>query len=272
MTWIIENEAFAGGDILLPALKALKKDIILWDDTFWNTEEYKSFPKDFIFHGSLGNVAKLEKKFPLHPGLTYNEVNFSYSGIDEYYHEYLLNKDCIFTFISEVLSKPDLLKELKTEKIFARPDSPFKEFSGRVLPSKNLTPAHFDYGFYHDDINLPIVLAPFKSIEKEFRFICVGNRIVTGCDYVADGRKGGRTVIPEDNEPAFIFAKKIADEEKIRAAAYVIDVCISNGNFYLVEINPFSGADLYHCDAKIIIESIEDYVAKEKQVISSFFR
>ena len=67
MTWIIENEAFADGDILLPALKELKKDIILWDDNFWNTEEYKSFPDDWIFHGSLGNVAKLEKKFPFHP-------------------------------------------------------------------------------------------------------------------------------------------------------------------------------------------------------------
>ena len=265
MTWIIENEAFAGGDILLPALKALNKDVILWDDNFWNTEEYKSFPKDFIFHGSLGNLDKLWNKFPFHPGLTYNEVNFSYSSIDEYFHDYLLNKDCIFTFISEVLSKPDLLKELKTEKIFARPDSPFKEFSGRVLPSKNLTSAHFDYGFYHDDINLPIVLAPFKPIEKEFRFICVGNRIVTGCEYVADGRKGGRTVISGDKEPAFIFAQKIADEEKIRATAYVIDVCISNGNFYLVEINPFSGADLYHCDAKIIIESIEEHIRKEKE-------
>ena len=29
MTWIIENEAFANGDILLPVLKSLGKDYIL---------------------------------------------------------------------------------------------------------------------------------------------------------------------------------------------------------------------------------------------------
>ena len=76
MTWIIENEAFAGGDILLPALKALNKDVILWDDNFWNTEEFKSFPKDFIFHGSLGNLDKLWNKFPfLYHRSNQDEVN-----------------------------------------------------------------------------------------------------------------------------------------------------------------------------------------------------
>lgn len=265
MTWIIENEAFSDGDILLPVLRELGKDIILWDDNFWNTEEYKSFPKDFIFHGSLGNVAKLWKKFPFYSSLTFNQVFFSYSTIDEYFHKYLLNKDCLFTTISEVINKPDLLQNLKSEKLFARPDSPLKEFSGRVIPSQNLTPAHFDYGFYHEDINLPIILAPLKAIEKEYRFICVANQIVTGCEYIADGRKGGRTISSEEKEPAFLFAQKIADEEKIREIAYVIDVCSSNGLLYLVEINPFSGADLYNCDAKIIIESIEDYVKKEKE-------
>ena len=267
MTWIIENDAFSSGDILLPALKELKKDIILWDDNFWNTEEYKSFPKDFIFHGSLGNLDKVWQKFPFHPWLMYNKVTFSYSTIDGYFHEYLLNKDCMVTSISEVLNKLDLVKELKTEKVFARPESPLKEFSGRILPTENLTPAHFDYGFYHEDINLPIILAPVKSIEKEYRFICVDRKVVTGCEYIADGRKGGRTISPEDKEPSWDFAQQIADEEKIRETAYIIDVCLSNGNLYLVEINPFSGADLYNCDAKIIIESIEQCIRNEKELL-----
>ena len=63
------------------------------------------------------------------------------------------------------------------------------------------------------------------------------------------------------------FAQQIADEEKIRETAYIIDVCLSNGNLYLVEINPFSGADLYNCDAKIIIESIEQCIRNEKELL-----
>ena len=266
MTWIIENDAFPDGDILLPALKDLKKDIILWDDNFWNTEEYKSFPQDFIFHGSLENLDRLWNKHPYNPALLYSKEFFSYSFTFDTFTNYMLNKEVIFTTISEVLNNPAILEQLKSDKIFARPDNPLKEFSGRVIPSKNLTPAHFDYGFYHEDINLPIILAPVKPIEKEYRFICVNQKIVTGCEYIADGRKGGRTIAPEEKEPAFDFAQKIADENNsFFITAYVIDVCISNGSLYLVEMNPFSGADLYNCDAKKIIVAIEDYKREKKE-------
>ena len=38
---------------------------------------------------------------------------------------------------------------------------------------------------------------------------------------------------------------------------YIIDICESEGNLHLVEMNPFSGADLYCCDAEQIIKEIE---------------
>ncbi len=260
MTWIIENEAFAGGDILLPALKSLGKDYILWDDNYWKTEEYLNFPKESIFHGSLGNAEKIRKLCYFSPGSICNEVGFKYSQSYEVFKDYLLNQEVIFTTISEVINNPSITKILKTDKIFARPDSYLKEFSGRIIPAENLTSAHFDYGFYHEDINLPIVLAPLKQIEKEFRFICIDHQIITGCEYVADGRKGGRTINIEDKDPVSLFAQKIADENSFYHIAYVIDVCVSNGKFYLVEMNPFSGADFYNCDAKKIIESLENYL------------
>ncbi len=257
MTWIIENEAFAGGDILLPLLKELGKDIILWDDNFWNTKEYLHFPKNSIFHGSLGNASRLRKDLSLVPGSLCDEIGFSYSYIHENYGDYVLNKDVLFTTIAELIENPSLTEILDSEKLFARPNSPLKEFSGRIIPSENLTPAHFDYGFYHENINLPIVLAPLKQIEKEFRLVCVNHQILTGSEYLADGRKSGRTIIPEDSEDAFVFAQKIADERKQNDFAYIIDVCSSEGKLFLVEMNPFSGADLYHCDARKIIEAIE---------------
>ena len=266
MIWIIENEAFANGDILLPVLKSLGKDYILWDDNYWNTEEYKSFPKESIFHGSLGNAERIRKLYYFSPGSICNEVGFRYSDIYEIFKTDLLNQDVIFTTISEVIKNPSIIKQLKTDKLFARPDSHLKEFSGRIIPTENLTPAHFDYGFYHENINLPIVLAPLKRIEKEFRFICVDHQIVTGCEYVAEGRKGGRTINTEDKDPAYLFAQKIADENTYYHIAYVIDVCISDGKFYLVEMNPFSGADFYNCDAKKIIQSVESYLIERKKI------
>ncbi len=59
MNWIIEDNGFANGDILLPMLKKLGKSYTIWNDEFWETKEYESFPKKSIFHGSLENAAKI---------------------------------------------------------------------------------------------------------------------------------------------------------------------------------------------------------------------
>ena len=259
MTWIIENEAFANGDILLSSLNKLNKKVILWNDSFWQTAEYKNFPKNSLFHGSLGNASRLCKcNLPNIISLC-DEERFSSSYLQNNYTKYLLNQNPIFTTISELMDKPSLLDCLKTQKIFARPNSPLKEFSGRILNKGNLSPASFDYGFYHSDMNLPIVLCEYKKIEAEWRFVCVNNSIVTGCKYEAESRKGINSTECHENDPAFLFAQKIADEKKQKDFAYIIDVCCADKKLWLVEMNPFSGADLYLCNTEKIIQSIENF-------------
>lgn len=257
MLWVIENGGFVSGDILLESLKKLNKDFVLWNDDFWKTKEYESFDKTAIFHGSLGNVSKIKKEISWTPGSLCDENGFSFQYIYENYNDFILNKNCIFTTIKDLLENPSLLDDIcKTSpKFFARPNSPLKEFSGRILDKSNLTPAHFDYGFYHENINLPIVLSELKSIEKEYRFVCVNDSIVTGCEYLADGRKG--TLLINQNDDAWKLAQKIACVKKQKDFAYIIDICQSEGDLFLLEMNPFSGADLYVCNAEKIINSIE---------------
>ncbi len=254
---MIEDGAFANGDVLLEALRDLQKEHIIWQDDFWTTKEYKTFPKNSIFHGSLGNAARVKREMDWQPGSLCDEEAFSFSLIYKKYRDFLLNRAPIFTTISEVLGSPHIIESIsnRSEKIFARPNSPLKEFSGRVIDPQNISPAHFDYGFYHSDINLPIVLAEFKRIEKEFRFVCVNDRIVTGCGYTADGRKGTAS---QSMGEAWQFAQRIADLGMEQELAYIIDICESDKKLYLVETNPFSGADLYSCDALRIIEAIEE--------------
>ncbi len=201
-------------------------------------------------------AVRIRRELDFCPGAFCDEVGFSYSYIFEHYKDFLLNKNPIFTTIAEVTNNPKILERISYShgKIFARPNSPLKEFSGRILDVQNLTPAHFDYGFYHYNMNLPIVLSEYKAIEKEWRFVCVADRIVTGCEYKADGRKGVAVV---GNSDAWQFAQNIADIKQEYDAAYIIDVCESESKLFLVEMNPFSGADLYCCDAEGIIEAIE---------------
>ncbi|MBR5867701.1 MAG: hypothetical protein IKZ04_07300, partial [Spirochaetaceae bacterium] len=152
MFWVIENEAFIKGDILLDFLKKNKKNFIVWKDEFWITKEYQTFPIDSIFHGSLGNASKIKKELNWVPGSLCDENGFSYSYIYENYNDFLLNKNCIFTTIKELLENKSMVNKIckNSSNFFVRPNSSLKEFSGRILDKDNLTPAHFDYGFYHE--------------------------------------------------------------------------------------------------------------------------
>ena len=38
---------------------------------------------------------------------------------------------------------------------------------------------------------------------------------------------------------------------------YILDVCNTGGEFKVIEINPFSGADLYSCDCEAIVHAVE---------------
>ncbi|MBO4638673.1 MAG: hypothetical protein J5710_02855 [Treponema sp.] len=170
MNWIIEDEGFSNGDILLPALKKLNKQYFIWKDEFWTTKEYNKLPKDSIFHGSLENASKIKKELDLYPGSLCDEKGFSYSYIYETYNNYILTKNIVFTTINELLNNKEILDNLTKNNnyFFTRPNSPLKEFSGRVLDKNNITPAHFDYGFYHSNMDLEIVISEYKEIEKEY--------------------------------------------------------------------------------------------------------
>jgi hypothetical protein len=255
MNWIIEDSGFANGDILLPALKKLGKQYCLWSDDFWKTEEYKSFPKNSIFHGSLGNASRIKKELDFSPGSLCDEKSFSYSYIYKNFGDYVLTKNVLFTTIDELLRNKKMVDIVtgSGDRFFTRPNSPLKEFSGRILDKNNITPAHFDYGFYHSNMDLEIVIAEVRKIEKEYRYVCINDKIVTGCEYLADGRKG-LVAIRENN--GWEFAQEIADLKSQNDFAYIIDVCESHGKLCLVEMNPFSGADLYCCDAEKIVEEI----------------
>lgn len=41
---------------------------------------------------------------------------------------------------------------------------------------------------------------------------------------------------------------------------YVLDVCLSESGLKLLELNPFSGADLYACDADAVVRTVAAYL------------
>ncbi len=139
------------------------------------------------------------------------------------------------------------------DEVFVRPDSPLKPFSGRVLRCDQISLAALDHGFYYDDPEIEVVVAPVRRIDREWRFVIVGRDVVAGSGYIADGR----LATEEDAEGrSWRFAAEIAAQLPSPDPAYVIDVCDCDGGLRLLELNPFSGADLYACDGTEIVRRV----------------
>lgn len=145
------------------------------------------------------------------------------------------------------------------ERVFVRPVSAMKPFSGRVLDSDSLSPAALDHGFYYDDVDVPILVAQAQQVVEEWRFVAVNRQLVASSGYAADGRTGRVVDVPEG---ATALARVAAT--RAPCATVVIDVCrlkgVSEGAspFRVVEYNLFSGSDLYCCDVEAVVSAFDE--------------
>lgn len=256
ITWILEKDVFENGDVLLDAAKLQKETIQIWDDEFWQTGCPKIHTEYAIFHASLQNAKRIYDNNLYKPGAFYHNDYYNCSFACANFPEFILNTRCKFTTIRNFLSNPSLIEDVadKNGEFFARPDSALKHFSGRVLSKHGLSKESFDFGFYHDEIDLEIAVSNKLPIEKEWRYICVNSKIVTGSEYIASNRTG---VKEAQISPAWEYAQEIASRNIIKDLVYAVDICLSESKYKLLEFNPFSGADLYCCDAALLIKYIK---------------
>jgi hypothetical protein len=146
------------------------------------------------------------------------------------------------------------------DRLFVRPDSPLKPFSGRVVEVESLTLAKLDHGFYYDDETIPVVIAPVQAIGNEWRFVIANRSVIAGSAYDPKARKPVATQL---DSAAANFASNVAASIPEPAVVYILDVCECNDQLRLLELNPFGGADLYACDATAIIDAISSIASNE---------
>ncbi|WP_343076481.1 ATP-grasp domain-containing protein [Jiangella mangrovi] len=145
------------------------------------------------------------------------------------------------------------------QRVFVRPDSALKPFSGRVLERDQITLRALDHGFFYDDDSLPVVVAPEITIGHEWRFVVVGATVVAGSDYTSLSRTAGAALSPE--HPAWGYAADLASKVEPPDPVFVLDVCETDAGLRLLEFNPFGGADLYGCDRAAIVGAVHALLA-----------
>lgn len=263
VTWVLEPEIFPESHPpIRDAITRAGHNIVEWSDA-WISDgppaRLSSGPT--AFHGSLGNAAHINNNFDWNPGSFCDTDRFRCSYWYDHKRQWLIHDQYTFTTVAELVENTrDIADSIgAADKFFVRPDSPLKPFNALVVDTENLTFKSLDHGFYYDDLKLPIVVAPTRSVGREWRFVIVNGVAITGSGY----DPSTRTAAPiELNDSVTKFAASIAAETFAPCNVYVMDVCDCDGELRLVEFNPFGGADLYACKPDAIINAVSNWAIK----------
>ncbi len=252
MHWWIEDLSDGQDQRLPQAALSFAHRVTRWDDHAWETGRLVAHPGEVVlFHGSLANAARLATDPRVSPGAFCNTDALAYSAWAPLLEDLLVTPLWTRTTVAQAVASSK--RTLAGQHWFIRPDSPLKPFSGRVCDGSTLSLASLDFGFYFDDPNLPIVVAPAVSIGAEWRAVVVSGEVIAGSGYVADGRRSTGGGLPPEVR---VVVEAVVARVPMPDPAVVIDIAETNDGLRVVELNPFSGADLYDCDRRAIVAAI----------------
>lgn len=261
VTWVCERGVFASGDApWQQAIAAAGDRVLAWDDMWWTNGAWpRLVDEPVVVRASLGNAARVARELPWRPGVFCRTEAFHCSQWYPSAQRWLLQRDAVILPARQLVTDPEAALRCLgcPERVFVRPDSPLKPFSGRVVATSGLTLRHLDHGYYYDDADLPVVVAPLRQVGAEWRYVVVDGCVVAGSAYLADGRNAP----PDEPDGApWRKASEIAAALPPPERVYVLDLCESQGDLWLLELNPFAGADLYACDPHAVVAAVDGVV------------
>lgn len=224
----------------------------------YNVDDLPDFvpsqPKVFVF-GAI-KLARIVAKKGWQPGSMMN-ANHDYDVYKHHYKENLLNYD------SQILKVSDKIDWQLGETKFIRPTQDTKSFTGAVFTQIEWEEAvernlynHRSEIFNEETL---IQVSSVKEIYKEIRFWVVGGKIITGSQY----RIGNQTLYDEYyEEEAKEFAQSMVDIFQL-AEAFVIDVCLTENGWKVVECGCINCAGFYKSDLQKVIGALEEHFDDE---------
>ena len=220
----------------------------------FNVDDLPDFNPDTnnVFCFGAIKLARVASQRGWKPGSMMNQ-NHDFEIYKEHYRENLLNWD------SKIQRFSDPVDWLPGETKFFRPTQDTKTFTGKVFAEVEWE------DFIYEQLNnghittlnkdTQIQVSSVKKIFKEIRFWVVNGKIITGSQY----RLGNQTLYNELYEPeAEEFAQSMVDKFQL-AEAFVIDVCLTDSGWKVVECGCINCAGFYKSDLQKMIMALEDY-------------
>jgi len=264
--WVLEQDVLPElHEKMARSIRACGMSVIPWQDDWKSTGDWPQLTSQrAIFHGSLENAAFVRNEIPWKPGAYCNVERFQCSSWYPSTSRWVFNQPWKVMPAQELIATArSVAHELAAgERLFVRPDSPLKPFSGRVVEVNDISLDRLDFGFYFDDPVLPVLIAPVREVGRESRFVIVNSRVVATSDYVSEGRAASSSDVNDSHSD---FAAHVAKSISSPDDVYVMDICESDGRLWLLELNPFSGADLYNCNIDDVVNAVKGVIASVQE-------
>jgi len=246
MKWIIQKDVFDNTDQICSTILEQGHELKIID-----YEPYSMlgniYSKDdcVISYGSLNLMLQLLRAKLFVPGVYCTFPNYRYSTYSKHFTKYLLNSDAKMYSLSS-FSENNYIDD----KLFIRPDSGIKPFAGEVITRAEFKDRIEFLSSLTDD---KVYVSSYKPIDREWRFFARKNKIITGSLYMVN-----YNIISDSNydQEAYDLACIIANIGYHPDPIYSIDICKSNGLYYLIEINSFSCAGIYNCNIDKLIKEV----------------
>ena len=223
----------------------------------FNVDDLPEFvpPSKNVFVFGAIKLARIAADRGWSPGSMMNS-NHDFKVYSKHYKDNLLNYD------SEILTLGSNFEWKHDEVKFIRPTKDTKSFTGQLFNEHEWkdTVKNYLHNYRSEQFNesTEIQVSTPKNIHKEIRCWVVGGKVVTASQY-----RLGNTVIYDDFiEPEAIeYAQSMVDIFQL-AEAFVIDVCMTDNGWKIVECGCINCAGFYKSDLQKMIFAVDDYFGK----------
>lgn len=224
-----------------------------WDDVGNNYQN--AFPKGdcVVVHGDIDLVSRIHNDRLWTPGPFATVERFHCSRYFAHYGKFLLNHDYIMLPYAELPRCRDFLFSTlgANGRLFVRPDSPLKLFTGMTIDTRTFERDYEFMGFYEFPVESLVVVSSPKQVVAEWRYVIADRAIVAGSQYL-DG--GAKIAVAANDSGAYELAQTILQVPYVPDSVWVLDICRTADNTYhLLEIGSFSFCDLYACDKDAVV-------------------
>lgn len=264
--WLIGAEMFDGyRDELVAAIFRSGHEAVLvrtpappyrWKDVGCTYRD--AFPRHacVVAHGDIELVTRVRRERLWAPGAYATIEHYQCSKYYCHFGEHLLNHRYAMLPFGELRRCQEFLFDALGVggRIFVRPDSPLKIFTGQVVSAAGFE-ADLEYlGFFEFPLETMVVVSPPQAIEREWRFVVADRAVIGGSQYKRDGNNE----IHASFDPAALdLAAKVAVNDFQPDRVWIADVCrTADGRYHLLEIGGFSFADLYACDKDAVAAAV----------------